>query len=217
MAIADNQDDSLLTAAVAAAGSGSTSILARPSGARRSPTSPGRPAAGPTTPTVATTAKAGQHTLVLAASSHPPTLPTTTPSALAPLTATSNAVLYDDVLSSLLNRTSNTSAAVLTVQRFLAETLATVGERPGRSRILLIAASRSFNPNPAVVRQFFTAVAAAPWIKPATLGQLRAGQGQDAVTDRTEAPGTHGRAPKPAAGQSAGRGPRPARASGPAR
>jgi hypothetical protein len=107
---------------------------------------------------------------------------------LTPITSASNAVLYDDVLSALLTRTGNATSGVLTTQRFLAETLATVGERPERSRIVLVAAPRSFNPNPAVAQELFSAVAAAPWIRPATLGQLRSGLGQDVVTERDAAP-----------------------------
>jgi hypothetical protein len=188
MAAADNKGDSVLSAAEAAAGTGETSVLAK-AFSTAPVTSVGWPASGwADDATVASAAQAGTTTLVLAASSHPPTVPQTTPSGLAPLTGGSNAVLYDDVLSALLNRTSNASAGVLTVQRFLAETLATVGERPGRSRIVLVAAPRSFNPSPAVVQRLFTAVSAAPWIKPATLGQLLSGAGQDEVTDRTEAP-----------------------------
>jgi hypothetical protein len=125
---------------------------------------------------------------VLAASSRPPTLPVATPSSLAPLGVGSTALLYDDVLSSLLAHTNNQATGVLTVQRFLAETLATVGERPGRSRIVLVAAPRSFNPAPAVVGHLFAAVASAPWITAASLSQLRAGIGQDEVTARNQAP-----------------------------
>lgn len=188
MAAADNKGDSLLGAAVSAAGTGDTSILAKAFGTTPV-TTVGWPASGwADDATVSSAAEAGDTTLVLAASSHPPTLPTTTPSGLAPLADGSNAALYDDVLSGLLGRTSNASAGVLTVQRFLAETLATVGERPGRSRIVLVAAPRSFNPNPAVVQRLFAAVSAAPWIKPATLSQLLSGNGQDEVTDRTTAP-----------------------------
>ena len=110
---------------------------------------------------MASAAQAGATTLVLAASSRPPTVPQTTPSGAGTAEPTAaTRVLYDDVLSSLLTRTNNASAGVLTVQRFLAETLATVGERPGRSRIVLVAAPRNFNPDPAVVQRLFAAVSA---------------------------------------------------------
>jgi hypothetical protein len=141
--------------------------------------------------TLSAVRKAGDQAVVLAASSRPPTDPqdaTTTPSALAPLTGTGSALLYDDTLSNLLTRTSDPTSTVLTVQRFLAETLATVGERPSRSRILLVAPPRTFDPDPAAIAALFKAVSAVPWLGKASLAQLRAGQGQDEVVDRSAAP-----------------------------
>jgi hypothetical protein len=194
MGTADNNGSSLVTAAVTAAGTGPTSILGKEFGVAPV-TSFGWPAGGwADDTTVSAARKAGASNLVLAAASRPPRIPQTTPSALAPLSTASGgssgstAVLYDDVLSSLLAHTNNAATSVLTVQRFLAETLAIVGERPGRSRILLVAAPRNFNPDPAVAQQLFSAVGSAPWLRPATLSQLRSGAGQDEVTDRTEAP-----------------------------
>jgi Family of unknown function (DUF6049) len=188
MSAADNNGESLLSAALAAASPAGATILGTAFDSKPV-TDVAWPAGGwADAATIASARQLNDTTLVLAASSHPPTLPQTTPSALAPITSASNAVLYDDVLSALLTRTGNATSGVLTTQRFLAETLATVGERPGRSRIVLVAAPRSFNPNPAVVQQLFSALAAAPWIRPATLGQLRSGLGQDAVTERDTAP-----------------------------
>jgi hypothetical protein len=126
---------------------------------------------------------------VLAASSRPPTLEqTSTPTGVAPVSPTVNAVLFDDVLSNLLSRTNSTPNAVLNIQRFLAETLATVYERPQSSRTLLVAAPRTFDPDPVVVQRFFAAVGTAGWLKPATLTQLRNAQAQATVTDRVTLP-----------------------------
>ncbi len=188
MSLTHNRGTGLLSAAVTAAGAGAGSILGADLG--NTPTTTiAWPAGGwADDATVSAARDVGDTSLVLAASSRPPELPVATPSSLAPLGDGSTALLYDDVLSSLLARTGNQSAAVLTVQRFLAETLATVGERPGRSRIVLVAAPRSFNPAPSVVQRLFSAVASAPWLAPASLSQLRAGTGQDEVTSRTEAP-----------------------------
>ena len=125
--------------------------------------------AGPTRTTISTAPRVGINTLLLAASSRPPTLEqSTTPSAVTPLTSDTNAVLFDDLLSTLLGRTNSAPTAVLNVQRFLAETLATVYERPDRPRTLLVAAPRTFDPDPATVQRFFAAIGAAQWIQPAT-------------------------------------------------
>jgi hypothetical protein len=133
--------------------------------------------------------KVGASTLVLAASSRPPTLEqTTTPTGLAPLGNTTNAVLYDDLLSTFLARTNNPTNQVLNTQRFLAETLATVYENPDRQRTLLVAAPRTFNPNPVAVQRFFASIGSAQWIARATLTQLRNAQGLATVTDRQVLP-----------------------------
>jgi hypothetical protein len=187
--VVDGRGASLLTAAQTAAGSGETSILAKELGAKPID-DVAWPAGGWADPTTISTApRVGINTLVLAASSRPPTLEqSTTPTAVTPLTSDTNAVLFDDLLSTLLGRTNSAPTAVLNVQRFLAETLATVYERPDRPRILLVAAPRTFDPDPATVQRFFAAVRAAQWIQPATLSQLRNARGQATVSDRQALP-----------------------------
>ncbi len=189
MGNADNHGSSLLTAAQAAAGTGATSILGKELGVTPL-TDVAWPASGWTDGTTVTAAhRAGAQTFVLAASSRPPAAEVDhTPSGFAPLTSSTDSVLYDDVLSGLLGRTSSAPNTVQTVQRFLAETLATVGERPFRQRTLLVAATRSFNPQPAAAAALFAAVRAAPWIASAPLSSLRSGTTPDIVADRDAAP-----------------------------
>jgi hypothetical protein len=190
MGLADARGQNLLAAADAASVTADTSILAGELGATSVITDVAWPSGGwADAATIAAVPRVGARTLVLAASSRPPTLEqSSTPTGVAPVSSTVNAVLFDDVLSNLLSRTNSTPNAVLNIQRFLAETLATVYESPQRSRTLLVAAPRTFDPDPLVVQRFFAAVGAARWIKPATLTQLRNAQGQATVTDRVTLP-----------------------------
>ncbi|MFL6099295.1 MAG: DUF6049 family protein [Actinomycetales bacterium] len=141
------------------------------------------------TATVNAAPAVGATTLVLSASSRPPTLEqSTTPTGVTPVNATTNAVLYDDLLSAFLAGTNNATTMVLNTQRFLAETLATVYENPTRQRTLLVTAPRSFNPNPLAVQRLFAALAQAQWIAPASLTGLRRSQGQATVSVRDVVP-----------------------------
>jgi hypothetical protein len=188
MGVADAKGTALLTAA-STASSAATAVLTDELGTRFIP-DVAWPAGGQAdNATIGAAGKVGARTLVLAASSRPPTLQqSTTPTGLTPLTDTTNAVLSDDQLSTLLSRTNNPANQVLNTQRFLAETLATVYESPDRQRTLLVTAPRSYNPNPAVVQQFFAAIGSAQWIARATMTQLRNAQGQATVTDRQVVP-----------------------------
>ncbi len=133
--VVDGRGTTLLTAAENAAGTGDSSILGSVLGSTPI-TDVAWPAGGWADPATITAApRVGINTLLLAASSRPPTLQqTTTPTAVTPLTPDVNAVLFDDLLSTLLGRTNSATTAVLNQQRFLAETLATVYERPDRPR-----------------------------------------------------------------------------------
>jgi hypothetical protein len=80
---------------------------------------------------------------------------------------------YDEALSRTVAQTSSKAAGAITIQRFLADTMALLGERPGtRNRSVLIAEPRTFAGDPAVLRSLFAAVDKAPWLKAATTGQL---------------------------------------------
>lgn len=191
MGVADAKGTALLAAAAGAA-------------ATTSPSSPGLadelgvrvisdlawPASGlADNATINAASSLGATTLVLSANSRPPSLEqSTTPTGVTPISSTTNAVLYDDLLSAFLAGTNNPTTMVLNTQRFLAETLATVYENPTRQRTLLVAAPRSFNPNPVAVQRFFAAIGTAQWIAPATLTQLRRSQGQATVSVRDVAP-----------------------------
>jgi len=80
---------------------------------------------------------------------------------------------YDDPLSRTFAETSSAAAGIITIQRFLADTLALLGERPGtRDRSVLVVAPRTFAGDPTVLRSFFDAIAKAPWLVPTATDQL---------------------------------------------
>jgi hypothetical protein len=82
---------------------------------------------------------------------------------------------YDESLSRTVAQTSSKANGTITIQRFLADSMALLGERPGtRNRSVLIAEPRNFNGDPSVLQALFAAVAKAPWLVPATTGQLLA-------------------------------------------
>jgi len=83
---------------------------------------------------------------------------------------------YDEALSQTFTQTSSTVSGTITIQRFLADTMALLGERPGTSnRSVLVAAPRTFAGDPTVLRTFFAAIAKAPWLIPTTTDKLLAG------------------------------------------
>ena len=80
---------------------------------------------------------------------------------------------YDEPLSRTVAQTSAKATGAITIQRFLADSMALLGERPGtRNRSVLIAEPRTFAGDPAVLRSLFAAVAKAKWLIPATTGQV---------------------------------------------
>ena len=82
---------------------------------------------------------------------------------------------YDEPLSRTVAQTSSKATGAITIQRFLADSMALLGERPGtRNRSVLVAEPRTFAGDPAVLRSLFAAVAKAPWLVPTTTGQLLA-------------------------------------------
>jgi hypothetical protein len=104
---------------------------------------------------------------------------------------------YDESLSRTVANTSSKAAGALTVQHFLADSMALLGERPGtQNRSVLIAEPRTFAGDPAVLQALLTAAAAAPWLNPTTTGELLAasqkstpratGTSSGGVTDRNE-------------------------------
>ena len=82
---------------------------------------------------------------------------------------------YDEDLSTTFAQTSTAATGTVTIQRFLADTMALLGERPGTpNRSVLVVAPRTFAGDPTVLRSFFAAIAKASWLIPATTGQLLA-------------------------------------------
>jgi hypothetical protein len=80
---------------------------------------------------------------------------------------------YDEALSTTFTQTSSTASGTITIQRFLADSMALLGERPGTSdRSVLVAAPRTFAGDPTVLRTFFAAIAKAPWLIPTTTDNL---------------------------------------------
>jgi Family of unknown function (DUF6049) len=82
---------------------------------------------------------------------------------------------YDESLSRTVAQTSSKTSGPITIQRFLADSMALLGERPGTAnRSVLVAEPRTFAGDPAVLRSLFAAVAKAPWLVSASTGQLLA-------------------------------------------
>ena len=82
---------------------------------------------------------------------------------------------YDDALSRTFAQTSSRVTGAITIQHFLADTMALLGERPGiPDRSVLVAAPRTFSGDPTVLRSFFAAVTQAPWLVPTATDQLLA-------------------------------------------
>jgi hypothetical protein len=82
---------------------------------------------------------------------------------------------YDESLSRTLAQTSSKASGAITIQRFLADSMALLGERPGTlNRSVLIAEPRTFAGDPTVLRSLFAAIAKAPWLVPTTTDRLLA-------------------------------------------
>jgi len=99
---------------------------------------------------------------------------------------------YDDALSRAFTQTSSAASGATAIQRFLADSMALLGERPGTpNRSVLVAAPRSFAGDPTVLRAFFAAIAKAPWLTPTTTEALLTAS--DAATPEVSATGGKGR------------------------
>jgi hypothetical protein len=98
-----------------------------------------------------------------------------TPDASSKSTSGLPLLAYDESLSRTVAQTSSKATGAITIQRFLADSMALLGERPGTpNRSVLVAEPRTFAGDPAVLRSLFAAVAKAPWLIPTTTGQLLA-------------------------------------------
>ena len=103
---------------------------------------------------------------------------------------------YDEPLSRTFAQTSSKATGAITIQRFLADSMALLGERPGtRNRSVLVAEPRTFAGDPTVLRSLFAAVAKAPWLTPTTTGQLLAAS--EKLAPEVPGQGTSGTATSP--------------------
>ncbi len=103
----------------------------------------------------------------------------------------------DSRLSALLP-TRGQPNAVLSTQRYLAETLVLLGERPGTPRSVLVTASRTYDPDPAELAAFLAATATAPWLERVDPASLLEDSGSDrAVSATSPRPPVTSSAPPP--------------------
>ena len=82
--------------------------------------------------------------------------------------------------------TRSVPSAVLSAQQFIADSVLLLNELPGTRRNALVAAPRSFDPDPAALRTFMSAVSSVPWLAQTGLDSLidAAAQGHPAVPHR---------------------------------
>jgi Family of unknown function (DUF6049) len=105
---------------------------------------------------------------------------------------------YDEPLSRTVAQTSSTATGTITIQRFLADSMALLGERPGTpNRSVLVAEPRTFAGDPIVLRSLFAAVANAPWLIPTTTGKLLTAS--EKLPPEVPGQDTNGTPPKPTA------------------
>jgi hypothetical protein len=120
----------------------------------------------------------------------------TTPDASRKSAAGLPLLAYDESLSRTFAETSSKATGALTIQRFLADSMALLGERPGTpDRSVLVAEPRTFAGDPAVVQSLLAEVARAPWLSPATTGQILAASQK--MTPEVAGSGQAGPAPPP--------------------
>jgi hypothetical protein len=104
---------------------------------------------------------------------------------------------YDTRLSALLPKRSDPSP-VLSVQRYLAETLVLLGERAGTPRSVLVTAPRTYDPDAAGLATFLAATSSAPWLETVDAASLLTDSGNDkAVLQTKPTTAVASAAPKP--------------------
>lgn len=112
-----------------------------------------------------------------------------TPTARRVTSSGTRLLAYDGRLSALLPQRTDPSA-VLSTQRYLAETLVLLGERAGTARSVLVTAPRSYDPDPAALASFLAATSSAPWLHPVPAASLLADDGTDRAQPQTAASAT---------------------------
>ncbi|WP_242908632.1 DUF6049 family protein [Actinomadura terrae] len=92
---------------------------------------------------------------------------------------TKKALLYDDKLNEIVSSPSRSSySALLTEQRFLAETAMIAGETPNVQRAVIVAPDRNWNPAPGLARNLLYLSGHSPWLSPTALGKFETAQPQ---------------------------------------
>jgi hypothetical protein len=90
---------------------------------------------------------------------------------------------YDPRLSALLPTRTDPSP-VLSIQRYLAETLVLLGERAGTSRSVLVTAPRTYDPDGAALATFLAATSSAPWLEPVDASSLLSDSGTEQAVEQ---------------------------------
>ncbi|GAA5017725.1 hypothetical protein GCM10023258_04160 [Terrabacter aeriphilus] len=94
----------------------------------------------------------------------------------------------DTRLSALLPK-RGAASPVLSVQRYLAESLVLLGERAGTPRSVLVTARRDYDPDAADLSAFLSATASAPWLQTVDAAQLLTDSGDDKAVAATKPAG----------------------------
>jgi hypothetical protein len=106
-----------------------------------------------------------------------------TPTARRVTAAGTRLLAYDPRLSALLPARTDPSP-VLSIQRYLAETLVLLGERAGTSRSVLVTAPRTYDPDGAALATFLAATSSAPWLEPVDAASLLSDSGADQAVEQ---------------------------------
>ncbi|WP_242882943.1 DUF6049 family protein [Actinomadura litoris] len=92
---------------------------------------------------------------------------------------TKKALLYDDKLNEIVSSPSRSSySALLTEQRFLAETAMIAGETPNVQRAVIVAPDRNWNPAPGLARNLLQYSSHSPWLNAMPLSKFETAQPQ---------------------------------------
>ncbi len=106
-----------------------------------------------------------------------------TPTARRVTAAGTRLLAYDPRLSALLPTRTDPSP-VLSVQRYLAETLVLLGERAGTPRSVLVTAPRTYDPDGAALATFLAATSSAPWLEPVDAASLLSDSGTEQAVEQ---------------------------------
>ncbi|MDL4773455.1 DUF6049 family protein [Actinomadura xylanilytica] len=89
------------------------------------------------------------------------------------------AIVYDEKINEIVSGDTRTpGTAVLTEQRFLAETAMIAAEAPNAQRTLVVAPNRHWNPTPGLAKRLLDYTARAPWMNATALDKIARTQPQ---------------------------------------